>query len=153
MNLSLRQHIQSLGNVFSEGVAFDEELVTLVPASNRTAWSVRPHVGPTDVSKVSSGMDTMSESRTINSDAKAVFSRAIKQGICSRVDLFYYSDIYMSRCVKELQDIYQVFPISLNSKCRFGIVKQVGTQTSRRTDWLPRICRVYKYIKRPYIQE
>lgn len=113
MNLSLRQHIQSLGNVFSEGVAFDEELVTLVPASNRTAWSVRPHVRPTDVSKVSSGMDTMSESRTINSDAKAVFSRAIKQGICSRVDLFYYSDIYMSRCVKELQDIYQVFPIRL----------------------------------------
>lgn len=122
MNPSLRLRIQSLGNVFSEGVAFDEELVTRVlPASSRnimagvieksTAWSVRPHVRPTDVSKVSSGMDTMSESRTVNSDAKAVFSRAIKQSMCSRVDLFYYSDFYMSRCVKELQDLYQFLDV------------------------------------------
>lgn len=120
MNPSFKLHIQSLGNVFSEGVVADEELVTLVPASSRsltagiensTAWSVRPHVRPTDVSKVSSGLDTMSDRRTINSDAKAVFSRAIKQSICSRVDLFYYSDFYMSRCVKELQDLYQVFLI------------------------------------------
>lgn len=114
----MKRHMESLGQVLSEGLLVDDELMP-VSAFNRTLeattplWAVRPHVRPTVAPVAASvpvavGGGRLSAEAALGSGVKTVFSSAIKLSICSHVELFYYSDLYMSRCLKDLQEVYQV---------------------------------------------
>lgn len=112
----MKRHMESLGQILSEGFLVDDELIP-VSTFNRTReattplWTVKPHVRPT-VSPVAAsvlvGGGRQSAEAALGSGVKTAFSSAIKLSICSHVDLFYYSDLYMSRCLKDLQEVYQV---------------------------------------------
>lgn len=112
----MKRHMESLGQVLSEGLLVDDELIS-VSTFNRTReattplWTVKPHVRPT-VTPVSVPVllvgGRQSAEGALGTGVKTVFSSAIKLSICSHVDLFYYSDLYMSRCLKDLQEVYQV---------------------------------------------
>lgn len=137
MKRTVKRHIESLGQVFSEGVFVDEECVSAVSPSKRTCealtpmpmWTVKPHVRPTVACvATSSAVDPCSSSSCPSPSASSFimkrvwsietmlakggagtdFSCGIIQNICSYVDLFYYSDVYMSRCVEDFQDVFQV---------------------------------------------
>ena len=84
---------ETFRSVFSDGV-----LDTTTFAAAGTMVARRRAAGRAATAASSSGTD----------QPMTVFSNALHQSICSRVDYYYVSDVVLSKCVRELEDMRQV---------------------------------------------
>jgi solute carrier family 25 phosphate transporter 23/24/25/41 len=61
----------------------------------------KPHFGPR-----TSAANNMAD--TPRKQPMAAFSMAIRSGLCSHAEYFYFNQFYMSKCIKELQQMQQI---------------------------------------------